>query len=757
MEAVAPAAPRPFAVFESKLRIPALRPGIVSRAGLVNRLRAERAVRLATLVAPAGYGKTTLLAQWAARDERPFAWLSVDTRDNDPLVLLRHLATAFDSIEPLDSSVLDTLARPDASVWTDASPRLAAAIASCGTPFVAVLDGADALDGDAADVVAALADAVPDGSMLALAGRTAPALPIARLRAAARLLELGTEELALSRRESLLLVRAAGLDLDDDDASELVARAEGWAAGLYLATLALDELGPPYDVADVSGADSYLVDYFWSECLSQFAPERLAFLRRTSVLERLSAELCDALLERDDSASELTAVRRAGLFLVPLDRHEGWYRYHRLFRDVLAHELVQHESAQIPGLHRRAADWFEARDDGESALRHAQATGDAPRAARILTTIALPGSGTPIETVGAWLERFDRAASLDAHPAVAALGTLVQAQRGRPAEAERWLAAAEGGRRRVRGVLPDGSRSARPWVALARAATCAEGVERMAKDVADALVGLPAGSPWRPTALVLQGVARALGGDPEAADASFVAAAEAADRTGDAHVRVVAIAQRWLLAAAAGDFPAADRLALEAGELAMAGTADERGGYALARAAAARTCLRHGRWDDARHELAAAERLAGSLTEALPWLAVQSRAALGAACLTLRDREGAGAQLAECARMLALRPDLGTLTRDVEELRRQLDELPAARDGHGAGLTGAELRLLPLLATHLSFREIGERLYVSRNTIKTQAISVYRKLGVSSRSAAIARAAELGLVDAVAADFTRRG
>ena len=744
LAAVASPAPS-FAVFESKLRAPALRPGLVSRAGLVNRLRAARTSRLATLVAPAGYGKTTLLAQWAARDERPFVWLSVDARDNDPLLLVRHLAAALDRVEPLDLAVLEALETPGSSVWADAAPRLAAAVASRRTAFVAVLDDADAIRrGDSADLVAALAEHVPAGSMLVLVGRSAPALPIARLRASGNLLELGPEDLALSRRDSLLLVRAAGLELADEDASDLAVRSEGWAAGLYLATRALDDAGPVERTVSVGGDHEFLADYFWSEHLSRLSAERLEFLRRTSVLERLSGELCDAVLERDGSALELAAIARAGLFLVPLDRQGGWYRYHRFFRDALGRELEQHEPSLVPALHVRAADWLEAHGDPEGALVHARACGDPDRAGQILTAIGLPGGSVGPRTVEHWLDAFGRE-QLQAQPAVAALGAWVHALRGRPEDAERWLAGAD---------------PAAADVALVRAALCADGVAQMARDATDALADLPAESPWRPTALLLRGVAESLQDGRADADATFAAAAEAAQRPGDADAGALAAAERALLAAAADDQSAAERLALRAREVAAGDPVQEHVGRALAHAVAARALLRHGRWDDARHALAAAEGLAGPLSHALPWLAVQVRVELGAAHVTLRDRGAAAAQLAECERILALRPGLGSLTDAVADLRRRLDGLPTAGEGHGTGLTGAELRLLPLLATHLSFREIGERLYVSRNTIKTQAISAYRKLGVSSRSAAIERAAELGLVDAgdtAAGEFIRRG
>jgi LuxR family maltose regulon positive regulatory protein len=741
LAAVAPPTPG-FAVFESKLRTPALRPGLVSRAGLVNRLRATRTVRLATLVAPAGYGKTTLLAQWAARDERPFVWLSVDGRDNDPLLLVRHLATAFDRVETLDPTVLDALEAPGPSVWEDAAPRLAAAVASHRSPFVAVLDDADAIRrGDSADLVAALAEHVPAGSLLVLVGRSAPALPIARLRASGGLLELGADDLALSRRDSVLLVRATGLELDDEGASDLAVRSEGWAAGLVLATRALDDAGPVQRTVPVGGDDRFLVDYFWSEHLSRLSAERLAFLRRTSVLERLSGELCDAVLEREGSALELAAIARAGLFLVPLDRQGGWYRYHRFFRDALRHELERHDASLAPELHARAADWLEAHGDPEGALGHTRAGGDTARAGRILTTIGLPGACAGPASIERWLDAF-AGEVLDAQPAVAALGAWVLALRGRPEDAERWLEHAD---------------PAAADAALVRAALCADGPTQMERDAEAALAALAAESPWRPTALVLVGVAKALQDERADADATFAAAAEAAQRRGDADTDALAMAERALLAATAGDQTAAERLALRAREVAAADPVEEHVGRALAHAVAARALLRHGRWDEARHGLEAAEALAGPLSHALPWLAVQVRVELGAAHVTLRNRTAAAAQLAECERILTLRPDLGSLADAVADLRRQLDGLPAAGDGHGTGLTGAELRLLPLLATHLSFREIGERLFVSRNTIKTQAISAYRKLGVSSRSAAIERAAELGLIDAAAGEFIRRG
>jgi LuxR family maltose regulon positive regulatory protein len=750
-----------FDIVASKLEVPMVRRGAVSRTALVNRLRVERAVPLVTLVAPAGYGKTTLLAQWAARDTRPFAWITLDERDNDPLVLLRHVTAALHRIEPLDPGALEAAAAPSGSVWNTLVPRLAAAMTSFGRSFVFVLDDVHLLRaGDSAHAAGVLADHLPEGSLLVLGGRVAPQLPIARLRSAGRMLELGPRELALTRREAQLLLRGAGLELAEADAAELARRTEGWAAGLYLASLAVhDGAGAGEGASAIGGDDRYLAEYFRSESLAGVPPEQLAFLRRTSVLKRMSGPLCDGVLERTGSALELQALEASNLFLVPLDRHGESYRYHHLFRDLLRRELSEREPELAPVLERQAADWFEAHGDPESALGHAEECGDTDRVARLLGELVLPvsSSGRTAE-VERWLDRFDDRARLEDHPAVAAHGALVHALRGRAAEADRWLAAAElGARRGRRGAA---SRAVRGWISVLRATMCGAGPERMLADAETALADLPVESQWRPAALLARGAGHVLLGDDERADAVLGDAAEAAELLGATETRALAIAERALIAAGREDHAAAEALSSRAHDL-----VDQHGlgGYAtsaLGLAESARALLRRGRWGDARAQLNGALQLTPSLTHALPWLAVQARLELARAHVTLRDAGGARGLLSEIDGLLHLRPLLGVLAEQAADVRSQIDAMPERAGADGTGLTGAELRLLPLLTTHLSFREIGERLFVSRNTIKAQAISVYRKLGVTSRSDAIAAAARLGLVDLaspLAPDFIPRG
>jgi LuxR family maltose regulon positive regulatory protein len=272
----------------------------------------------------------------------------------------------------------------------------------------------------------------------------------------------------------------------------------------------------------------------------------------------------------------------------------------------------------------------------------------------------------------------------------------------------------------------------------------------MQADAESAVARLSRDDAWLPAALLVNGVAASLLGDVDRADAFLAEAVERAARLGSTETRAIAAGERSLIAAARDDVHAADSLAEEAQRAVDEGELGSYPSSTLALAASARSSLRHGRWDRAGHQLSVATRLTPHLTYALPWLAVQSRLELADAFVTLRDREAAQHMLEGARGILAARPALGVLADATDRLGVEIAAMPNPHDGVTSGLTRAELRLLPLLSTHLSFKEIGARLHVSRNTIKTQAISVYRKLGVSSRSEAVAIAEDLGLVETAA-------
>src|SRR6201996_8840714 len=311
-----------FDLMASKLRRPAPRRGTVSRSSLIGQLTRDDSRPIVSVVAPPGYGKTTLLSQWAEHDGRATAWVSVDELDNDPKVLLSYVAEALDAVQPVGERVFEALASRVSSVPGSAVPRLGSAFWSMSTPGMLILDDVHLLrNAESRDALSVLADHVPPGSRLVLAGRDEPPLRIARLRAEGRILEIGPGDLSLNRDEASSLLRDTGLVLEEQEVAELHQRTEGWPVGLYLAALYIRE-GAPFGrvTASFGGDDLFVSEYVESEFLSRISPLDRAFLTRTAVLERMCGSLCDAVLEQSGSAELLADLARSNLLLVPLDR-----------------------------------------------------------------------------------------------------------------------------------------------------------------------------------------------------------------------------------------------------------------------------------------------------------------------------------------------------------------------------------------------------------------------------------------------------
>jgi LuxR family transcriptional regulator, maltose regulon positive regulatory protein len=732
-----------LALVESKLRPPRARRGIVARTALVEQLLASGARPVVCAVAPAGYGKTTLLAQWAERKGHRVGWVSVDQRDNDPAVLLTYLAVALDRIEPIDPDVVRVRAGPGAWI-VGAVTRLAAAVAAMTQPVALVLDHVELLaNQQCLDAVAELAMQLPQGSQLLLASRARPPLLSASPRAQGRVLEIGVEDLAMDQQEARALLENAGVELGDAAVNELVRRTEGWPVGLYLAALAINARGPQATARSAfTGNDRFMADYLQSELLGQLPPELVSFLTRTAILEAMCGPLCDAVLDTSGSSHVLATLEDSNLLLVPLDHRGYWYRYHHLFRELLIAELDRREPELLPELHGRAAGWYEANELPDSAIDHAQAAGDADRVARLVWNLALPAYGAGrAETARRWFGWFEDQGLLGRYPSVAVLGAWLQALLGQPVAAERWADAAEGGS--VVGMLPDGS-TTQSYQALLRALLCRDGLDRMRADAQAALDQLNPGSQWRATAQLLEGMCYLLAGEVDRADPLLARAVEIATGARALPAAAIALAERSLVAMHQKDWERATALAGQASAAVRSGGLDGYVASALVHAVAAKVAVHQGEVPRAQEQLARATRLRPLLTYAMPYFAVQTLLELGRAYLALDDAPGARVVLRQAHDILLRRRDLGTLATDVDELRSKVDTGQGEPVGVSS-LTTAELRLVPLLSTHLSFREIGERLYVSRHTVKSQAISVYRKLGVSSRSQAVQRMQELGL------------
>jgi len=733
----------------SKMRRPLIRPGTVRRSLLIERLARGDLRPIVSVVAPPGYGKTTLLSQWAERNGQSFAWVSVDEADNDPKVLLSYVAAALDGVEPIDGRVFDALASPGSSVPGSVVPRLGSAFASMSSPVVLVLDDVHVLhDRECRAALSVLADHVPAGSRLALAGRAQPPLRVARLRAEGRIMEIGPRELSLTAEEAASLLRNAGLTLGEEEVAALHQRTEGWPAGLYLAALYLREGGPLASAAVSFGGDDRLVsEYMESEFLARISRRQRAFLTRTAVLERMCGPLCDAVLELSGSATVLADLERSNLLLVPLDRRGEWYRYHHLFRDMLLAELHRREPKLIPVLYRRAAQWYEHNGAPSEALEYWMKAGEVDATARLAAALALAtyqrGRAATTERWFGWLEDHG---GMENHPAVAAVAAMTPAMTGNPADAERRAGIAE--RAATAASQADGSAPVEPWLALLRALLCRDGVDQMRADAELAAKTTAAGSFWRAASLLFLGTALLMAGDPDQADAVFedqVAEARAAGGTLGA---CVALSERSLLAMARGAWDLGERHLSQARAVARESHVEDYPAVTIMHAAAARMALHRADRPRARAELTRAQRLRAALTYAVPHFAVQARTELTKAHLALGDLAGARTLMREAGEILLRRPGLGVFAQQAEDLRAELSHARGSPALGASALTAAELRLLPLLATHLSFPEIAAEVFLSPNTIKSTVHSIYRKLGTSSRSQAVSRLRDLGLLEA---------
>jgi LuxR family transcriptional regulator, maltose regulon positive regulatory protein len=378
------------ALLATKLHVPRPQPGFVPRPRLVEALSQGLARGRVLICAPAGFGKTSLLADWARSDSRPIAWLGLDAGDNDPARFWRYVVAALNQAQPGLAERLGPLLGPPAprSFEGLVTALINEFAAQAGRDEVLlVLDDYHLVVADPVhESVAFLLENLPPGLLLVVSGRADPPLPLARLRARGQLAELRAAELRFTTDEAAaLLGAAAGPVLPDTAVMALTARTEGWAAGLQLAALSLrgrtDAAG---FVAAFSGSHRFVLDYLADEVLDGQPGQVRTFLLETSVLERLSGELCDAVTGRPGSQAMLHHIEQAGLFLVPLDEVRGWWRYHHLFADLLRARLEQEQPGRVQELHRAAAAWSDEHDLADDAVRHALAAGDGAWAARLV-------------------------------------------------------------------------------------------------------------------------------------------------------------------------------------------------------------------------------------------------------------------------------------------------------------------------------------------------------------------------------------
>ncbi len=586
----------------TKLHVPRMRRGLVVRPRLSERLSRGTESTLTLVSAPAGFGKTTLLTEWlaaAATAGRSVAWLSLDQRDNDPALFWTYFVAALRTVEPeVGAGALALLQPPQAPIDAVLASLLNDLHEVTGD-VVLVLDDYHAIDaGDVHDGMTFLLEHLPPQVHLVIAGRTDPTLPLPRLRARGELVEIRAADLRFTPEEAAAyLNEGMGLALTAQDVAALEERTEGWIAALQLAALSMqgrDDIAA--FIAGFAGDDRYIVDYLAEEVLHRQPDQVQQFLLQTSVLDRLTGSLCDAVTGQDGGKATLTTLERGNLFLVPLDDRREWYRYHHLFADVLRAHLLDEHPAEVPGLHRRASEWYAENGEPSEAIRHALDARDFERAAD-LVELSIPAMRRTRQeaAVLGWLRalpdevvRVRPVLSVGLAGAMLAVGE-TEGVEDRLRDAEPWLDATTGTPRRSRRPaaeylddeefrrLPAVIELYRAALALARGDdTSTVRHARRAHDLASEEDDL-----CRASAAGLSGLAYWARGDLEAAHESYtecVAGLLQAGHTADTLGCAIALADIRLAQGRLGDamrtYENALRRANGAGESVLRGTAD---------------------------------------------------------------------------------------------------------------------------------------------------------------------------------------
>ncbi len=722
-------------LLKTKLHAPRLRPELFARDKLMEQLATDPP-RLTLVDAGAGWGKSTLLAQWRASDASRFAWLSLEPADSDPVRFWTYVVVALQTVRTsLGERALRLLRTPGTNIVENVVPELLNDLAARREPVVLVLDDYHVVTSqDIHTQIAFFVERLPPALRLVIASRSHPPLPLGRLRARGDLAEVRADDLRFSDRESALFLNdVLGFQLTEQDVGSLQERTEGWAAGLYLAALSLrGRRDPEAFIAAFAGDDRHLVDYLGAEVLGGLTPDARTFLLRSSVLGRLCGGLCDAVTGLASSRERLERIEQSNLFLVPLDSTRTWFRFHHLFRELLRHELERTEADLVPELHRRACAWHRERGDVEDAVHHATAAGEIDLASDLVASHwnAFANEGKLV-TVTSWLDALP-AGVVAGDPRLCLARAWQALLTNHTDEIEGWIVKAETGS--LPGPIRDGTSSIDSGAALIRTIHRyymgdIGGSERWGRR---ALELEDDASPWYSMAYSAIAAVHFWRGEKDAAAAALDETVRLAQTRGNILSALWALEFRALLAAESGEPEAAERLVRQAlalsvehgleehwvhgaGKLALAYAGEVRGEHAAALA-------------EAERALELVRRGPGTMELALTLITLARLAP-----------ERAQDLLAEARRAIESCRDPGFLQGRVQG--------PQPRTtARGHELSEREFAVLRLLATQLSLREIGAELYVSQNTVKTHTQSIYRKLSASSRADAVSRARELDLL-----------
>jgi LuxR family maltose regulon positive regulatory protein len=738
----------------SKLRPPRTHRVVVPRVALLARLSRDPAPKLTVVSAPAGAGKTTVLADWcaSAKNTCPAAWLAVDAGDNDPVRFWSYAIEALRTVIPQVGATGGMLRAPRIDVVSSVLPVLLNRIDDAGSRSVLVIDDYHLIaNGEIHRAVGFLLEHLPPALRVVVASRSDPPLPLARLRVSGELEELHAADLRFSVTECEgLLNGGLALELDEGEVVRLQRHTEGWAAGLCLAALSLrDQPDAHAFIDDFAGDDHHVVDYLVSEVLDALPEDVSIFLLHTSVLGRLCGPLCDAVTERGGSADLLERIERSNQFLLPLDNRRRWYRYHHLFAEAVYQQLVVSDPELIPELHRRASDWYRAAGLISDAVGHASAANAFDEASELIVTHwnAFVNDGQ-VATVDAWLDALPPPV-IDADARLCLARGWMAPHLGRRDQVEHWLDAAR--RADSAGPIRDGTASINSGLAMLEASH-----RHMTGDVGAAAgparraVELEAAGTtrWRTVAHANLGVNLYWRGQHEEAIQELETAIRLAERPDGNYIAGLrAFGCRAAASADLGHWEETDCFLHAAGALRdQHGLAEYwvNGMVVIVEARLLVACQAYAEGDAAFARGIELARRGDALIELAYGLLLQAHLAC-----TVGDSVMARSWLYEAGRIVAQCADPGTLRNLSQIVERRLRGRPGPHIAHSAGgpvqLSRAEIGVVRLLAMDLPLAEIADRLYLSRNTVKTHLRTVYRKLGVSSRAEAVARAHDLGV------------
>jgi LuxR family maltose regulon positive regulatory protein len=718
--------------------------GLALRSYVLERLCDPR-VKVAIVAAPAGYGKTSHAAASAAVDPRPLAWIDVETRLDDAPALLAELVDALTEVSDLDRTDLQSTGVPSTQYSTMIAPALGRAVRRCSVPFVLVLDDAHRLTDHAAlDLVTALLSNVPDGSTVLLVGRSCSLDVLSRLRVETTFVEFGTDALSLAPADVAAVLADMGVDAGDDQVDAVATATEGWPVGVRLAGLAAlaDEQQPSLVSSGVSGRDSNVFGYLTSEWLADLAEDERDFLLRVSVLDWLTGPSCAAVSGRQDAGEVLHRLWSERLLLIPLDRREHAYRMHGLLQDALVAQLERSDLVALRDAHRRASTFFEEAGDADRAIRHAIEAHDVERAERLVVEhTPLAYTNGLHATIGRWIEWFPRDHVVRS-PALCLSAALASFGLGDGSALSIWL------RLGAEAVGPTPDPTSIHWLCLLELrSTTNTGLARPAlEDAAIAYRGLPPGI-WHAASCLAYGVWSWTVGDDDAAKA-LTEGAEEARVFGAAALEAPCAALLGMIAHTEGDVAAAARWAARARRIVDEHDLGRTPGMLVVSALCALVSAVTGDVDAARADWQLARTQLALYKGVSGWANVWTRVMLAHTSLLLGDRLGAETLLREARDYLVFQPDAVRAIAQVDKLTENVRHLRRHTAIGSSALTTAELRVLHYLPTNLSLAEIGERLFVSRYTVKTHCESIYRKLNVSSRSDAVDAARTVGLLEA---------